>query len=204
MSIEKIISKITDDARKEAEEEMLQAVREAEAITKSAREKAEEKTARAEKDGQRDKVKQLESRRAVAAIDGRNIILEQKQKIIDECFDSAMKKVAEPGDRDEYLEFLSGTVRASGLTEGEIILNKKDMEELGDKLTAKLKDGATGGGFTVSKETADIIGGLMIRKGSTWYNASIEAIAKEIRNDLTAEIAAVLFGDQEDQNGSQK
>lgn len=204
MSIEKIISKITDDARKEAEEEMLQAVREAEAITKNAMEKAEEKTAQAEKDGQRDKVKQLESRRAVAAIDGRNIILDQKQKIIDECFDSAMKKVAEPGDRDEYLEFLSGTVRASGLTEGEIILNKKDMEELGDKLTAKLKGGATGGGFTVSKETADIIGGLMIRKGSTWYNASIEAIAKEIRNDLTAEIAAVLFGDQEDQNGSQK
>ena len=44
----------------------------------------------------------------------------------------------------------------------------------------------------------------MIRLGNTWFNGSIEAIVEEIRNDLTAEVASVLFVDQEKQDGNKK
>ena len=202
MGIENITSKIIADAKGEADV----MAKEVQASAESIKSEAEKKAARivddAKAKGAVDKEKQLTSRRAVAVIDGRNIVLGYKQKIISQCFEEAEDRVAGLSDK-EYMDFLCGCVKASGNTEGEIFLNKEDAPR-GDELLKRLESEVSGNSFTVSAEAKNIRGGLMIRQGNTWFNGSIEAIVEEIRNDLTAEVASVLFVDQEKQDGNKK
>lgn len=224
MSIEKITSKIIDDARAEAEKVLAEAGSTAAEIAAEAEKQAADIIAEAEKKGAADREKQLLSRRAVAVIDGRNIALGYKQDIIRQCFDEAVTKVISM-DRAEYLDFLTKLAQSSGSGGGEVVLSDEDAAELGaeliDRLNAGQNDSASGGqnadagqsyagstgqngSFRLSEEKRNIRGGLMIKQGNTWYNASIEAIVEEIRNDLTAEVASVLFDGQENENGSKK
>ena len=137
MGIENITSKIIADAKGEADV----MAKEVQASAESIKSEAEKKAARivddAKAKGAVDKEKQLTSRRAVAVIDGRNIVLGYKQKIISQCFEEAEDRVAGLSDK-EYMDFLCGCVKASGNTEGEIFLNKEDAPR-GDELLKRLE-----------------------------------------------------------------
>jgi V/A-type H+-transporting ATPase subunit E len=195
MSIEKITSKIERDAQALAEETITHAKKEAWDIVKAANEKAERIIADAEKEGAETRDKQVVSRKAVAVIDGKNVTLAKKQKLIEECFEAAADKVASAPAK-EYMDFLVCLVKAQGLAGGEIILARKDAS-LGSDLLARLKKEVPGSSFTISEETRNLRGGLLVRDGSTYYNASIEALIEDMRDDMTAEVAAMLFGRQE-------
>lgn len=195
MSIEKITSKIENDARASAQVTIDTAKQQAWDVVREANEKADKLIAQAEQDGLDAKEKQIVRRKSVAAIDGRNVILAKKQGLIDECFRAAIDKIV-GGDRDKYIDFLISTIKAQGIKEGEICLSASD-QPLAETLLKKLAEAIPGSGFTVSKDAQNIKGGLLVKVGSTIYNASIEAIAKDIRNDIGAEVASVLFNAQE-------
>lgn len=195
MSIEKITSKIEQDAKAKADEIIGEAKKQAWDIVKEANKKAEKIIADAEKEGAETRDKQVVSRKAVAVIDGKNVTLAKKQELIEECFGAAIDKVAE-APAEEYMDFLVSLVKAQGLSGGEIILARKDAAA-GESLLKRLKAELPSGKFTISEEQRDLRGGLLIRDGSTYYNASIEALSEDMRDDMIAEVAGMLFGRQE-------
>ncbi len=195
MSIEKITSKIENDAKAVAQETIDDAKQHAWDIVDDANQKAKAILEQAEKSGIDAREKQVVRRKAVAAIDGRNVMLAKKQELIDDCFRKAIDKVI-TGDREKYLDFLVSVVKAQGLTGGTIAVSESDRE-LSGKLAEKLAEAIPGSSFAVSDKPANIRGGLICSAGNTVYNASIEAVAQDIRGDIGAEVAAVLFGTQE-------
>ena len=112
-----------------------------------------------------------------------------------EYINDAIDKVVS-GDRDQYIDFLVSIVKAQGLSKGTISLSQSD-QALSAKLSDKLSKEIPGSAFEIAAEPANIKGGLICTAGTTSYNASIEAIAEDIRGDIGAEVAEVLFGTQE-------
>ena len=68
---------------------------------------------------------------------------------------------------------------------------------MGEVLLKRLKKEIPGSSFTLSEERRPLRGGLLIRDGSTYYNASIEALSEDMRDGMGAQVADILFGRQE-------
>lgn len=192
MSIEKIISKILNDAEENARVILDEAKAQSKEILSQAEKRAESITADAEKRGAREKEKLISRRRAVADIDGRKIILEQKQNLIAQCFEKAIDQIISR-DRGQYLEFLAAAVKHTGSRSGELILNGQDAASLGEELITKLQQELPGSQIRLSKETRNIRGGFLLKNGSVYINGTIEAMLEETREELTGEVAGVLF-----------
>ena len=79
----------------------------------------------AEKIGKIDKEKIIGQKKAVADIDGRKMVLEKKQNLINACFDQAGDLIASM-DRDDYISFMVNIIRESGVKKGTLILNERD------------------------------------------------------------------------------
>ena len=195
MSIEKITAKIEGDARAIADQIIGEAKNNAWDIVQAAEKRAKKIIADAEARGVQDRDKQVVSRKAVAVIDGKNVTLSYKQKMIDQCFADAIEKVTSM-EKGPYMDFLAGLAKVSGASGGEVILSEKD-QALGEELVARLNKEIPEGAFSLSKETKPIAGGLVIRSGSSYYNASVDAIVSEFRDEMTSEIASVLFDSKE-------
>ena len=79
----------------------------------------------------------------------------------------------------------------------ELVLNASDKAELGKAVckTANEKLAAAGklGKLTLSEDTADISGGVIVRFGGIETNCSIDALVRQQRNALATEVAQVLF-----------
>ena len=192
MSIEKITSKIVSDAESIAQVTLDEAKAECDAILARAESEAEKVLREAQERGQKEKEKLISRRKAVADIDGRKIILEEKQKLITECFDRAIEQIASM-EKEEYIAFLAGLVKKTGETEGELILNEKDAASVGTDLVNVLSKELAGSKITLSKETKNIRGGFLLKKGSIYINGTVEALVEEAREDLVGEVSAQLF-----------
>ena len=192
MSIEKITSKIIGDAQAEAEAALAQAHAERDEILAEAKAEAQRILSKAQADGSADKEKLISRRKAVADIDGRKIVLEEKQKLIADCFDQAVEKIVSM-DAASYVDFLVRKLAAAGETSGELILNPADAERVGEKLTAAAAKAIPGSSFTLSDETRGIKGGFVLKKGSVYVNCAVEALVDEAREELVGDVAARLF-----------
>lgn len=192
MSIEKITSKIISDAEALAKVTLDEANARCDEILAEAASKAEELVREAEKNGQEEKEKLISRRKAVADIDGRKIVLEEKQRLITSCFDQAVDQIVSM-NKDDYIAFLTELVKKTGEKEGELILNSGDAEKLGEDLIRAISGAVADSGITLSKETRNIRGGFLLKKGSVYINGTVEALVEEAKEDLVGEVAARLF-----------
>ena len=186
MSIEKITGRIMQEAKDEAA-----------ALTNAAREEAEARLAEAKAQAEaiqkdlaakaaQDAATLKERKNSVAELEARKLILGAKQEMIEKSFEEAAKQLADM-PADKYLNFILGQLK--GCTEGEVVLSKKDLGRIGEALGAKL----AGTGLKVSRETADIAGGFIMKKGDVTVNGSLESSLDAVRKQITAQIAGVLF-----------
>ena len=189
--VEKITSRIIDEAEAQAAEIRKASDEQKQTALAEAGERAEKIVADAKEKGGADKVRVVARRQAVADIDGRNAVLKRKQELINRAFDEALEKITSL-DRSEYLDFLVNTAKAAA-SGGEVILNKKDAGELGRTLVDTLNREISGGKFTLSEETRDIRAGLFIRSGKVYYDGSVESMLRDSRSSLAAEAAGILF-----------
>lgn len=192
MSIEKITSKIIGDAQAQADAVLAQAQAQRDALVAQAQEEAARILADAEADGRSEKEKLISRRKAVADIDGRKIVLEEKQKLIADCFDKAVSKITAMED-GAYVDFLVRLLGSCGETEGELILNEADQARIGSRLEEAAAKALPGSRFAVSAETRGIKGGFLLKKGAVYVNCAVEAMVDEAREDLVGDVAARLF-----------
>ncbi|MDY2960180.1 MAG: V-type ATP synthase subunit E [Hornefia sp.] len=194
MGVEKITSRILFEAENIAENTIEEAEKKCESILEEAEASAKKILENAEKDSKTEKKNILERGKSVADIDGRKLVLEQKQKYIKTCFDKASEKIVSM-DKGKYTDFLVDIVKDGGCTFGEVILNAKDAKSIGDKLIERLNGEIEGGEFRLSQESSRIKGGLLVKSGSVYMNGSLETMIDEKYSDLAAEVAATLFDD---------
>ena len=180
--IEKITARIESDTRAEVEAIVREAEAKAAAVRADyqARAEAEAKAA----------AERLESAAHMAA---KQELLSAKQACLDEAFTRAKKNILSLSD-GEYAELLAKmAVRASKSGKEEILLSAKDRRRVGEQVVKKANELRKNGAMTLSGETRDMEGGLILREGSVEVNCAFETELRVLRENMASEIAAILF-----------
>lgn len=139
----------------------------------------------------------LSGSRRIAEMEAKKSVLSVKQEMISAAFDAAREEIVNM-PRDKYTQFLARMATeaaASGMEE--IVLNARDKAEVGKSVCKAanelLSAKGTPGKLTVSEDTADISGGVIVRFGGIETNCSIDALIRQRRSGLSTEVAAALF-----------
>ena len=210
---DKILAEAREDARLAAEaaegrarEIMAESALRAETLKKEidldARRQAEELVSRAHADEEMIK---------------RSAALEARSAMVDEVFVAAKKEILNL-PTEKYLDLLFGLFMKAYRTEAEetarnrklygeedapeesgceILLSKRDRDRVGDGLMARVesafKDKGIGEIPTLSRETAPIDGGLVLRFGNIEVNCSLKALFGMLRSEYEGRVVARLF-----------
>ena len=186
MSIDKITSKILDEAKGVEKETLAEAKSSCDEIIKDAKKRADKIVKAMEEKGVAEKALIVERRKSVAFIDSRKVILNKKQELITQCFDEAVDKIVGM-DKGAYTDLLISLGKSSGVTSGVLQFNEKESKELGSKIAKELGD------FTVSKECGNMKGGYIIHSGNTFVDNTIESLVSENKTQLSLTVSEMLF-----------
>ncbi|MDD7511254.1 MAG: V-type ATP synthase subunit E [Peptostreptococcaceae bacterium] len=192
MSIEKITSKILDDAKDQAEASLNEARLRAESIVNDAREKAKELEMSLTSSGEVERDKLMGRRKSVAEIDGRKIVLAEKRKLIDKAFEEAADIIASM-DKEEYTGLLFEKIIQGEAKGCELVLNQKDRDSIGEILVSKVNKELGEGSLKLSEEVRNIKGGFLLKRGRIYINSSIENMISDVKEELITEVAEKLF-----------
>lgn len=201
MNAEQVVKKILDDARAKAEEiEKAAAERVAAERERFEREIAAY-TGETEQRAQKKAADEKEHNAARARMEAARSVLSEKQKIIDEVFRAARKKmIAMPSKA--YREWISDMLgKAVETGKEEVILDTRE-ERIdaaflkGIKVDkAKSKDGH----LTLSEQRRDLGGGgFILVNGKVRTNVSFNQLFAEAREELEYEIATILYNREQE------
>jgi V/A-type H+-transporting ATPase subunit E len=95
--------------------------------------------------------------------------------------------------KEESLEFMTKAVVEAGVSEGELKLNKKDKEAIGEALVKRVNQEMVDGKIVLSDETIKEQGGFLLKRGKMEVNSTIETMVNAIKSDVTPEVVATLF-----------
>ncbi|XVG95411.1 V-type ATP synthase subunit E [Eubacteriales bacterium KG127] len=197
MSVEKITSKILEDAKFQADSILTDAKLRADGIIKDAQDRAESLLKEYKTRGEEERDKLIERKKSVAEIDGRKLTLQIKQDVIGKAFDLAADKIANM-EKDKYIVFLCDVIESSGISGGEIVMNETQRNQLGKELVKAVNERMKGelvgeNSFVLSEETKSMIGGFMIKKGDIYFNGSLENLLQEEKDKIISSVAEKLF-----------
>ena len=86
---------------------------------------------------------------------------------------------------------LLGLVSTAAMT---AIRHARDRKAVGAKVVKAANEKLKNGKLTLSDETGDFLGGLILRRGNIEANCTAELLVELCRGDMAAELAKVLFG----------
>ncbi len=213
--LEKITSAILSDAKASCDKSYEDAKSEIEQIKKKYSDEAakiiDEANAAAEKECESILSRGLSN----AAMLRRNMLLTAKSKMVDEAYENAVGYISRM-DKKEYLDMLKGMFSAAAkdtlASESALLcdedseytapdtfvvsLNEKDTEKYASELEKFASDALKGTGkkCLLSRECADIAGGMLIAYGDMFINCSIEQAVAEVREQTEPEVYKALFG----------
>jgi len=194
---EKLIERILDEARQQAQANMEKAKKEAEAILQAAKERAEEREKIAIEKARINADEKKRRMIASAELDAKKERLKAKQEIIEDAFNRAIEKLNSLPE-EQYFDILANMM--AGIIRGEnceIILSGRDKERLNaallDNIKNRLKEKGYTGNINISNETRDIKGGFILKMGDIEINNSFDTILRMKRDELEPEVVKILF-----------
>ena len=191
---EKIIAHIGADAKAQADAILAQAEAKCAEIREGYEQQAKQAYAERIRAGVKANQDRLDSMERLAKMEGRKAILALKQDMVAESFDRACDQLVNL-PAAEYGTFLAKlAVKASVTHDEEVVLNARDRKALGDKVIEAANKALGGGKLTLSKETGDFKGGLILRRGSIEANCTAELLVDLCREEMASQLAGVLFG----------
>lgn len=167
------------------------------AIRAEYQEKAQQAYEKRMQEGTRACEQRLERYASAAELEAKKSILAFKQELVTKIFDAAATWLTKL-PRKDYVRFLARqAAAAANCGEEELIFNGKDAADLG-KTVAKaanelLEKRGVAGNLTVSEETRDIPGGVIVRMGDIEVNCAVDMLVQMSRSDLSAQVAELLF-----------
>lgn len=195
--IENIIEQITKDVRLEIDELKAKTAEECEKILAEAKETAQAEYWKIVREGSKNAQQRGERMGIVAGLEAKKQVLAVKQELIDETFDKAAHMIAEL-PQQEYIDFLVRLAcEASGTGKEQVIFAASESEALKkavvEKANEKLAAEGRNAGLTVSEESRDMIGGVILKRENVDINCSIETLIEMKKNELISEVSQMIF-----------
>lgn len=195
--IEKIKSKIVEDANARALQVEEQARQEARSIMDRALLTADQKRLELLKNAEHEGAEAYKSLLAVAGLEGRKEILRAKQDMVDEAFQTALDRVCQLPDQ-QYQKLLEDLiVNAAGNNSGEILLSDKDAKRMDTQFISNINKRLASSGkssiLTLSKENIRTVGGFTLKSGDMEMNSTFEILFSMLRPQLENEVVRHLF-----------
>lgn len=199
MPLENIISKILTDADMKARSIKTKARDEASLLIKEAEENAQSASSEILK-----KTKQMiavENRRLEVsqAIEYKKATLEKKQELVKEAFNKAKEELVNLDD-DAYLSLMKAALVLSIDKGNETLsISKADKGRINDdflkSLNSELKKSGKEGKLTLKVKEDLRRGDMIIETKDTILDIGLDAALKDLRDELTPEVARILFKD---------
>ena len=144
-------------------------------------------------------------------LEANNIILSQKNALVDEAFEVAKKKILSMSDR-EYVDLIAlvlsyalqerETIKQRNIENGvenddiipEVIFNEADSKNRAKQILQNAKKSLPEGTKAqISKEFAEIDGGFILKCSDMEVNCSLASILNEVRKVCEAKVIKALF-----------
>lgn len=189
---EKIIAHISAEAQQQSAAVLAAAQEKCEAIRAQYEETAKRSYAEKLRVGVKACTEQSESQSRIAQMESRKTLLTVKQDMVAKSFELAQEKItALP--KKEYTAFLVRLCEKASVTgTEEIVLNVRD-QKLGKAVVEQANKLLKNGALTLSKETGDFAGGLILRRGAIETNCTVEKLIELSRGEIATELAKLLF-----------
>ena len=134
---------------------------------------------------------------SAAEMEATKSILAFKQEMVAKAFADAAEKLANL-PQEQYVKFLASQAAAAAATGSEaLIFNARDKAAVGELVAkaanALLADKGVKGALTVSDETREISGGVIVRQGNIEVNCAVETLVQLRRSELASQVAEILF-----------
>ena len=129
-----------------------------------------------------------------AQLHARNEKLEAKQKVISEVFETSVKELSNCSG-DDLKGFVKEVILNTEI-EGEqnLILNAEGKKVIDDAFVAEInKTLGKKAVIKIDENTRDFKGGFILEKDGIEINNTFEALVSSIKDDLSLEVARVLF-----------
>lgn len=132
-----------------------------------------------------------------AELESKKQLLAVKQQMLSLTFDRAVRLLTELPE-NEYVALLARLASESSRTGAEqIILSESDRARIGAAVCAKANETLAASGrpasLTLSEKAGNIRGGLILSSGDIEVNCSAETLAMQHKNELSAQVAGLLF-----------
>ena len=190
---EKIIAHIKADASAQVDAILAQAEQQCAQIRGDFDKQATELYAERVRAGTKDIEDKMDGAQRITRMEGRKKLLAAKQELVNESFRRALEKIVSLPE-SEYVAFLAKlAAQASVSGDEEILLNPRDRQRLGEKLVKAVNALVPQGKLSLSPETRDMAGGLILRRGSIEANCSAELLVELSQSELSAKVAETLF-----------
>ena len=191
--IEKITARIETDAKNEIAEILREGEAKAAQICASYQTQADLAAKAADAAGKEAAQRQAERLESAAQMEAKQMLLAAKQSCLDEAFEKARQQLLDLPD-GQYSDLLAKiAAKASRSGKEEIILSAKDNKRVGAKVVEKANTILKNGKLTLSGETREMDGGLILRDGQVEVNCAFETQLRVLREEMTAEVASILF-----------
>lgn len=190
--IDKIMERIRQDAQAQQDAARAQTEEQLERIRQDFQAQAEQLRREQELQGQQSAQRRREQLRSSAGMERRQRLLTEKQSCIDEAFAAATRQLRSL-PREEYARVLAHLAAAAGCGREELILSAEDRAELGQAVVEQANALKAGAAFTLSGQTRDLHGGLILKDGDVEYNCSFDTQLRLLRESMAAQVAAILF-----------
>lgn len=188
---QKLVGKLKSEAAAKSEAVLRDARLKAAELVRAAKDKAKEDLANAKTAALKNKADIAARRATVAQMDGRKLISAVKAEILDEAFRSAKKSLLNLPDA-EYKKLVKAMIVACAEDGEEAVLSKADKKRLSASFIESIAK-ETGIKITVSKETGDFDGGIILRGKNADKNMTFDVELQEFREQNEAEIGRRLF-----------
>ncbi len=191
---EKIIAHIRADAKERSDAILAQAEQQCALIRSDFEKQAKEVYTEKIRAGVAECQARVDGMDRIARMEAKKSILALKQQMVSESFDKACEMIVDL-PTEQYTALLAKLAAdASDTKDEEIIFNARDRESIGQAVADAANRLLDGGKLTVSDETGNFAGGLVLRRGSVEAICTAELLVELCRNEMSADIAKVLFG----------
>lgn len=198
MPIDELVERIVGDASEHAALIVEKAREQAERTADEAKRKADREYERKLAEARQSAENERDRRVAIASLEARQSVLEEKQKLVREVLDQAIERLLAMPD-SEYLEMMTGLlVRVAGDGDGELIMSAGDRDRIGGQLedmaNSRLAEEGETGRVRLSDTTRPISRGFIYRSGGIEVNYSVKSQIEMRSEELEVAIVEVLFG----------
>lgn len=190
--IDKIIARMESDTLAECSAVAAQSTAEAEAILAQYRADAEKVLQEGAQRRKTLEAEQLERLEGGSRLACRQRVLEEKQRLLDETFRRAAGVLAQL-PQEEYVDLLASLAAENGQGGEELLFSPTDRDAVGQAVTDAANAKKPGAAFTLSADTRETGGGVVLRRGRMEINCGFAELLRRARQEDSSAVAAVLF-----------